>query len=219
MDIDLFTDESARHRVGVGANPDRTPLGDPHPAPVPGVHPPRGEVLQQQSFLGEPRIRPLLLSEDLAKEQLVGCSVGEIAAAAQHQGLIHRLFEPVMTLFGVSVLVGLTSLDGLRCHAIVGHQGAVSLLEQVPIAEVVDRGREPIGAMSLGNPSQFPKGVLEPLAEALETFGETDGAGLPVGVGQNEVIDQVIERLASECDLQIVQGSEVGGANAPGVWI
>ena len=70
--------------------------------------------------------------------------------------------------------------------------------------------------MRLGNPSQFPKGVLEPLAEALETLGETDRAGLPVGVGQDEVIDQVIERLAGERDVQVVHGSEVGGAQLAG---
>ena len=89
----------------------------------------------------------------------------------------------------------------------MGQQGAVTLLEQVAIAEVVHRGGEPIGAMHLGNPSQFPEGVLEPLAEALETLGEADRAGLPVGVGQDEVIDQVIERLAGERDVQVVHAA------------
>ena len=84
------------------------------------------------------------------------------------------------------------------------------------IAEVVHRGGEPIGAVRLGDPSQFPQRVLEPLAEALETLGEADGAGLPVGVSQDEVIDQVIERLAGERDAQVVHGREVGGAQLAG---
>ena len=121
-----------------------------------------------------------------------------------------------MALFGVSVLVGLAGLDGLRRQAVMGQQGAVSLLEQIAIAEVVHRGGEPIGAMRPGNPSQFPKGVLQPLAEALETLGEADRAGLPVGVGQHEVIDQVIERLTGERDVQVVHAREVGGAQVAG---
>src|SRR3954452_22251724 len=96
-------------------------------------------------------------------------------------------------LLGISVLVGFAGLDGLRRQAIVGQQGAVTLLEQVAVAEVIYRGGEPIGPMDPGNPSQFPQGVLEPLAEALEALGEADRAGLPVGVGQDEVIDEVIE--------------------------
>ena len=124
----------------------------------------------------------------------------EVAAAAEHQRLIDGGLESVMALLGISILMGLAGVDGLGLQAVVGQQGAVTLLEQITIAEVVDRGGEPIGAVHLGNPSQFPQGVLEPLAEALETLGEADGGRLPIGVGQDEVIDHVIERLAGDGD-------------------
>ena len=175
---------------------------------MPGVDAPRGEVVQLRPFLGEP-LGPAAvpLGEERAEEPLVGRPVVEVAAAAEHQRLIDGGLESVMALLGISILVGLAGADGLRRQAVVGQQGAVTLLEQVAIAEVVHRGGEPIGAVRLGNPSQFPEGVLEPLAEALETLGEADRAGLPVGVGQDEVIDQVIERLAGERDVQVVHAA------------
>src|SRR5262249_25380200 len=70
--------------------------------------------------------------------------------------------------------------------------------------------------MDPGNPSPFPQGVLEPLAEALETLGGANRAGLPVGVGQQEVIDRVIKRLAGERDVQVVHASEVRGPQLAG---
>ena len=117
-----------------------------------------------------------------------------------------------MALFGISILMGLAGVDGLSFQAIVGQQGAVMLLEQFTIAKVVHRGGEPIGAVHLGNPSQFPEGILKPLAEALETLRKADCAGLPIGIGQDEVIDHVIKRLASERDPQIVHVREVRGS-------
>jgi len=58
---------------------------------------------------------------------------------------------------------------------------------------------------------------LEPLAEALETLGKADGGALPIGVGQDEVIDQVIKRLATQGDLQVVHVCEVGSTHLAGV--
>ena len=75
-------------------------------------------------------------------------------------------------------------------------QGLVSPGEHLGFGIAVDRRGQAIGAVPPGNPSQFPQGVLQPFAEALEALGEADGAGLPVGVGEHEVIDQVVERLA-----------------------
>ena len=46
MDINLFTDQSAGHRVGVVADADRAPLGDSRWASPPRVHAPRGQDSQ-----------------------------------------------------------------------------------------------------------------------------------------------------------------------------
>ena len=70
--------------------------------------------------------------------------------------------------------------------------------------------------MHLGNSSQFPEGVLEPLAEALETLGKADCGSLPIGIGQNKVIDHVIKRFAGQRDVQVVHVREVGGSQLAG---
>ena len=106
-----------------------------------------------------------------------------------------------MALLDISILMGLAGVDGLSFQAIVGQQGAITLLEQITIAKVIHRGGEPIGAVHLGNSSQFPEGVLEPLAEALETLGKADRRSLPIGIGQDEVIDHVIKRFTGQRDV------------------
>src|SRR5580658_1456844 len=114
MHINLLTDQSARHRVRVGGDTDRAPLGHSYPPPVPGIDTPRGEIVQQRAFLGEPPgPAAIALVEDLAEEPLVGRSVLEVAAVPQHEGLVHRGFESVMALLGISILMRLTGIDGL----------------------------------------------------------------------------------------------------------
>ncbi len=132
------------------------------------------------------------------EEGLIIASAGEIAAPAEHQGLVDSLLETVMTLLDVAILMGLSRLNRLSFEPIMGEQSLVSSREHFGIGIVVDRGGQAIGAVSPGDSSQFPQGVLQAFAEALEALGEADGAGLPVGIGEHEVVDQVVERLAEE---------------------
>ena len=162
-------------------------------------------------------VRPLLRwARSSAEEPFVVRSILEVAAAAEHQRLIDGSLESVMALLGVSILMGLAGVDGLSFQAVVGQQGAITLLEQITIAKIIHRGAEPIGAVHLGNSSQFPEGVLEPLAEALETLGKADCGSLPIGIGQNQVIDHVIKRFAGQRDVQVVHVREVGGSQLAG---
>lgn len=143
------------------------------------------------------------------EERLIVTSIGEIAAASEHQGLIHGLLEAVMTLLDVAILVGLSRLDRLAFEAIMGEQSLVASSEQLGFGVAVDRRGQAIGAVSPGDSSQFPEGVLQTFGEALEALGEADGAGLPVGVGEHEVIDQVVERLAEDGDAELGHAGEV----------
>ena len=142
-------------------------------------------------------------------------SAGEITAPTQHQSLINSLFESVMALLDVAILVGLPRLDRLAFELVMREQSLVSASEHLGFRIVVDRRRQAIGAMSRGDSSQFPQGVLQALAEALEALGEADGAGLPVGIGEHEVIDHVVERLAEDGDAEPGHAGEIRFGEPP----
>jgi hypothetical protein len=140
---------------------------------------------------------------------LIVASAGEIAAASEHQGLVDGLLEAVMTLLDIAILVGLAGLDRLALEAIMGEQSFVSSSEHFGFGVAVDRGGQAIGAVSPWDSSQFPQGVLQTFGETLEAFGEADGARLPVGVGEHEVIDHVVEEIAEDGDAELGHAGEV----------
>src|SRR3954465_1758955 len=84
------------------------------------------------------------------EERLIVASAGEIAAPAQHQGLVDGLLEAVMTLLDVAILVGLSRLNRLGFEAVMRQQCLASPSEHFGVGIVVDRGGQAIGAVSPG---------------------------------------------------------------------
>ena len=210
VDIDLFADQSAGQRVGVAADVDRAARIDPGLEPSGHLQPAGRQGRQDGHLLMETLLSVGIASgHELLEERLIVASAGEIAAASEHQGLVDGLLEAVMTLLDVAILVGLSRLDRLAFEPVMREQSLVASGEHLGFGVAVDRGGQAIGAVSPGDPSQFPQGVLQALAEALEALGEADGAGLPVGVGEHEVIDQVVERLAEDGDAELGHAGEV----------
>jgi len=114
--------------------------------------------------------------------------------------------------------MALARLDGLALQTIVRQQGLVTLLEGLGSFDAgLDGGGQAIGPMKLRYAAQLPQGVLQALTEALQALGETDGAGLPVGVGQDEVVNHVIEREAIDGHAQFGAVGEVAGTQACGI--
>ena len=70
---------------------------------------------------------------------------------------------------------------------------------------------------SCGTPPSSHRAFCKPFAEALAALGEADRAGLPVRVGQHEVVDQVVERAAVDGHAQVGAVGEVAGAQPAGV--
>ena len=210
VDIDLFADQTTRQRVGVAADVDRAPGIDPGLEPSRHLQPASRQRRQHGLFFMEtlPSIG-IASGHELLEEDLIVASTGEIAAAPQHQGLINGLFETMMTLFDVAIFVGLSGLDRLAFEPVMREQSLVAASEHFGFGVAVDRGGQAIGAVSPRNSPQFPQGVLQALAEALEALGEADGTGLPVGIGEHEVIDQMVERLAEDGDAELGHAGEV----------
>lgn len=216
MNIDKLTDQSAGQRIGVAADVDRAPRIDPRLEPSGHLQSAGWQCRQHGHFFEKSLLSVGIASgHELLEERLIVASTGEIAAPAKHQGLVDRLFEAVMTLLDVAILVGLSRLDRLGFEAVMRRQSLVSPGEYLGLRIGIDRRGQAIGAMPLGNSSQFPQGVLQPFAEALETLGEADRASFPVGVGQHEVIDQVVERLAGDGDAESAHVGEITFGESP----
>jgi hypothetical protein len=210
VDIDLFADQSAGQRIRVAADVDRATRIDPRLEPS-GHRQPSGRQGREDGHLLMKTLPSIGIAagHELLEERLIVAPAGEIAATSEHQGLINGLLEAVMTLFDVAILVGLSRLDRLTFEPVMGEQSLVASSEQLGFGVAVDRRGQAIGAVSPRDSSQFPQGVLQALAEALEALGEADGAGLPVGVGEHEVIDHVVERLAKDGDAELGHAGEV----------
>jgi hypothetical protein len=212
-----FADQAAGHRVGVAADVNGAATVHPHPDALVGVEPLPRQRPQQGQLLDQSRPPALVPpGEQLPQERLVRRPAGEVPAAAQHQRLIQRPLELPVALLHVAVLVRLRRVDRLALQAVVPQQCLVAPLKGRPIAAGWDRGRQGVGAMHPRNPAQLGQGILQAVAEALEALGEADRAGLPVGVGQHEVVDQMGKWLAVDGHLQAAGVREVGGTQVAG---
>jgi hypothetical protein len=185
----------------------------PDPQPLAGLQPSRRQRLQRQQFLGQPHAPAgVTLREQLPQERLVLGPAGEVPAAAQEQGLLQGPLELVVALLDVAVLVRLPGVDRLPAQPVVPQQRLVAPLERLAVAAGGHRGRQAVGAVDHRHPAQLAQGILQSLTEALEALGETHHAGLPVRVGQHEVVHQVRERRAGQRDAYVGAVREVAGA-------
>jgi hypothetical protein len=152
------------------------------------------------------------------QERLIGRPADKVAAATQHQSLIQRPLELVVALLHVAVLVGMRRLDRLAAQAVMSQQGLVTLRERCrTFRPRRDGRRQPVGAVQLRHTAQFPQGILQALAEALVALGKANRARLPVRVGQDEVVNQVIEGRAGNGHTQVGAMREVAGAQSSGM--
>jgi hypothetical protein len=118
--LDPLADEPAGHGVDVLAHGDGAPAIDPHPQPLAGLQPARRQRPQRQQLLGQPRPPAgVTLREQLPQERLVLGPAGEVAAAAQEQGLLQGPLELVVALLDVAVLVRLPGVDRLPAQPVV----------------------------------------------------------------------------------------------------
>jgi hypothetical protein len=213
-----LADQPTGHRVDVALHADGAACLHPHPQPLERLQPAGRQWPKQRDLLGQPGLPPAVeLAEQPLEEGGVGVAGREVPAAPEHQGLVEGRLEAVVPLLHVAVLVALAGLDGLGGQPVVVEQGLVTPLEGVGTAAGLDGGGQAVGAVQPGHAAELPQGVLQALAQTLQALGEAKGAGLPVGVGQDEVVDQVGERGALEGHAQLGAVGEVGRTQAAGV--
>jgi hypothetical protein len=216
--LDPLADQPAGHRVDVALHPDGAARLHPHPQPLARLQATVRQGPQQGHLLGQAGLpSTIALGEQLPQEGRVTVAAGEVPAPPQHQGLVQRLLEAVVALLDVAVLVALARLDRLSLKPVVAQQGLVASLENIRVGPRLHGRRQPVGAVQLRHAAQLPQSVLQALAEALQAFGEAEGAGLPVGVGQHEVVDQVSERHPVEGHAQFGAVGEVAGRQPTGM--
>ena len=117
-----------------------------------------------------------------------------------------------------AVLVGLPGVVPARPQAVVPAQVGVAL-GQIGLllpAQVLVGGRQAVGAEFAGHLAQGPERVLEVLGEGSETLPAQDHADeLPTTERQDEVIEQVFQRLAGDGDAELPGVGEVRQGLAP----
>jgi hypothetical protein len=216
--FDFLVDEPAVHRVDVAVNVNQAAAIDAAPHLQTRRQPRFGQVLECGHLLGEAILSTRVPGRhDLLKERHILVAAGELAAAAEQQRLIDGSLEMPVRRLGVAVLVRLPRVDPLARHAVVRQQVAIPRLKFPRRREVIDGGSQAVAAVPSRHTAEFPEGVLQAVGERLERLRGTQSHRFPVRVGEHEVVDHVIERLAGNRDVQRVHVREVGGREIAGV--
>jgi hypothetical protein len=217
--LDLLADQPAGHRVRVVRNVDGAAFVHTHPQPLARLQPTRRQRTQPGQLLGQPLLPATVeLPEQPTQERLVGGTAREVAAATQQQRLLQCPLELAVALLAVAILIGLAGPDRLAGQTVVPQECPVAVREYLRAIGARRDGRgHAVGAVDLGDAAQLPQRVLQPRAEAFECLGEAEGAGLPVGVGEHEVVDQVVEGHVVDGHAQVVAEGEVAGAQPSGM--
>jgi hypothetical protein len=211
--LDPFADQPAGDRVGVAGDVNGAARTHSYINTLTCVNTSFRQRSQHGQLLGQTLLTTRVqLGEHLPQEHFVVRALGKVAAAAQHQGLVQGAFEAVMALLGVAVLMARIRVGDLALQTVMPQQRLIPLGEHLPFFAGRNGGGEPVGAVRLRYAAQFPQGVLQALAEALQALAETQGTGLPVRVGQHEMEDEVRQGHAADGHFQAGAVGEVGGA-------
>ena len=106
-------------------------------------------------------------ADDRVDEGAIGVEIGEVARAAQQQGVRERLLEMAVRAFDRAVLVGDADVVARRGHAVVAHQRRIALRDVFPRigGQVAERCRQAIAAVLLWRAAERPQRVLQALSQ------------------------------------------------------
>jgi hypothetical protein len=151
-------------------------------------------------------------TDEVGDPVAIGVEAVEVGAAAQHQCLGDGALKVAVLALDRAILVRHAEVVAGRLHAIMGTQGLVApglILSGIAV-EITERGREAVGAMLGRGAAERPQGVLQATGQGREALAAQHRLGmLPAGIGQDEVIQPVGERLTGEMDAKIGHVGEV----------
>jgi hypothetical protein len=169
--LDLLTNQPAGHHITVPLDMNHAARVDTTLQALIRFQSPRRQRSQNRHFLGEPLtpagVEPRL---EFVQKSRVGVAIGKVAAAPEHQRLIHRLLEAPMPLLDVAILVGMGCLNLLPNKSVMFEQSLVTPRELFALGGVIHRQAHPIGPMPRWHAAELPQSVLQTFAEALETL-------------------------------------------------
>ena len=110
----------------------------------------------------------------LHQELLVRVSTFEVPVPTQHQLLIHRRLESMMTLLDVAVLMRFARLRVRRPKTVVIQQPLIAGCKLIPILQVVDRRRQAVAPMFFRHPPRCHNAFCS-LADRLSNDSENTG--------------------------------------------
>lgn len=216
--VDFFPDQTTGDGIGVALDLDRALRVDADATDPRSAVQFRGRQLAKDSpLLFELGETPCVsLAHQLLEEVRIFLTGGEVPTAPKQQGLFNGRLQMTVGGLDIPVFMGFPNVDPLRSDSVVLHQVTVSRLEIVIVRKVVDRRTQAVAAMLAGNASQLPQGVLQTATEGLERLGETNRNGLPIGVGEREMVEQVLERLTADRNPQRPHVGKIRCAQIPG---
>lgn len=129
-----------------------------------------------------------------ARKLLVMVNAREVHAAAEHQLLLNRPLKPMTPLLHIAVLVAMPAGVFSLSRSKKTHQALVTIRELNRIADVVDRRRKPVGAMTLWHFFQLPQRVCKPSLGSRSSLKKTPSCS-PIRVGEHELLNRVRETL------------------------
>jgi hypothetical protein len=124
---------------------------------------------------------------------------------------VNGFLEEIVRLLNVAVFVPLAGIVHRGLHAVVSKKVAVPGVEAATTAahELVGGCREVVGTMLRGYRRECLQSTLDALHQSLEALRTGDRLVLPVGVGQDKVIQEVWKTLSADGDPERVHLGEV----------
>ena len=111
----------------------------------------------------------------------------------------------------------LADVDPLSREPVMFQEPPIAGLELPLGRKVVDRRAQAVAAMPSRHSPQFPQRVLQAVGQRFERLRRADTYRLPVRVGEDEVIRQMLESLSEDGDSQGVHVGEIRGRQVTGV--